>query len=670
MKTAQVRLEIERLREAIAHHDYRYYVCDDPEIADQEYDALLVRLKKLEAAHPDLITPDSPTQRVGGQPVPEFETVRHRRKMFSLDNAFSVEEIQEWRGRVAKGLAGKEPVRFLAELKIDGVSLNLTYVDGALRTGALRGDGEAGEDVTSNVRTLRAIPLRLRGRVHPSVIEIRGEAFMARKDFEQMNKERAQAGLALFANPRNACAGTMKTLDPQVVARRPLLFFAHSLGASSGGGFKSQEEFLKMVKEWGVPADPHTKICDSIDEVVAFCRHWQEKRETLDYEIDGIVIKVDDLDQQERLGATLKSPRWAIAYKFPAHQVTTRVAGITVSVGRTGVLTPVAQLDPVSCGGVTISSATLHNFEEIERLGVHVGDRVLLERAGDVIPKIVKVTAKAGAGAAKRSVPARCPACGGRVVKEKEEEVAYRCVNPLCPAQLEKGLIHFASRPAMDIEGMGEAAVHELVDRGLVKDFADIYALTQDALLALPLFKEKKAQNLLAGIAASKKRSLARLLFGLGIRHVGEKVALVLAQRFRTIDHLREAGAEEISRVQEVGPVIAASVEDFFRQPQARTLVQKLRRAGVTLEEARQEQADATLAGKTFVFTGELEGLCREEAEERVRRHGGRVSSSVSAKTDYVVAGEKPGSKLAKALKLGVPIMTGKDFGKMIGEDR
>ncbi|MBI5874058.1 MAG: NAD-dependent DNA ligase LigA [Candidatus Omnitrophica bacterium] len=660
--------QIEKLREEIRHHDFRYYVLDSPEVSDSEYDALMKRLISLENKHPEFLAPDSPTQRVGGEPVKGFATVRHKQKMFSLDNTYTFDEIKDWIGRLTKGLKEPQDVSYVAELKMDGVSVNLTYRNGKLVIGALRGDGEVGEDVTSNIKTIRAIPLKLLGFGYPDFIEVRGETFMSRKDFRAINKERQAQDEQLFANPRNASAGTLKTLDPQIVRGRRLLFFAHSLGDFSGKGFASQKDFLDKAKSWGIPVNPHTRLCSGLTEVMKFCQHWQEKRNTIDYEIDGIVIKVNSLESQSRLGFTLKSPRWAIAYKFAAQQATTQIKNITISVGRTGVLTPVAQLDPVECGGVTISNATLHNFDEIERLGVKVGDRIILERAGDVIPKVVKVLTSVRTGKEKKfEVPIACPSCQSRVIKEDEEEVAYRCVNVSCSSQLEKRLIHFASRSAMDIEGMGDAVVHQLLEKKLVKDFADVYTLKKEDLLKLELFKEKKAQNLLDGIEASKSRPLSRLLFGFGIRHVGEKAASVLAEHFKTIDRLMKSKKEEFNSINEIGGVIAQAVYDFFRSEGTSQLIEKLKKVGVRMQESERVRIVSAISGKTFVFTGELDGFSRSEAEASVKERGGRVSSSVSNKTDYCVAGKNPGSKFNDAKKFNVLTVSEKEFKKLIG---
>ncbi|MBP7216880.1 MAG: NAD-dependent DNA ligase LigA, partial [Candidatus Omnitrophica bacterium] len=542
----EIKKKIETLRNTIRHHDVCYYIESHPEISDKEYDALLRQLKDLEDAHPEFKSDDSPTARVAGGILEGFATVQHKQKMLSLENTYSFDEIEEWARRVAKGLKGVK-VEYVAELKIDGVSANLRYEKGRFSLGATRGDGVTGEDVTLNLRTIRAIPLVLLGAGVPELIEIRGEVFMSRLAFKHLNNERSRQGETLFANPRNAASGSLKLLDSSVVAKRDLSFFAHSLGFSEGLPLSHHWEFLSVAKTWGVPTNPHSKLCKSIEEVIDYCNIWQKRRDTLSYDIDGIVIKVNSIAQQNRLGFTLKSPRWAIAYKFPAQQATTVIKDIIVQVGRTGVITPVALLEPVECAGVIISRATLHNFDEIKRLGVKVGDRVLIERAGEVIPKIVQVITSVRTGKEKTfHIPRVCPACTGAITKTNDEDVAFRCVNPSCPAQIECGLLHFASRQAMDIEGLGEAVVKALVAKKNVKDFADIYSLTKQDLLRLPLFKEKKAENLLAAIKKSKLQPLSRLIFGLGIRHVGEKAAYVLAQKFCTIDNLMHAQKDDL----------------------------------------------------------------------------------------------------------------------------
>jgi len=665
-KKADIKREIEELRRRINHHDYMYYVLNQPEISDREYDTLMHRLKKLEEKYPDLITGDSPTQRVGGEVQEGFRAVRHRQRMLSLDNTYSFEEIRDWDARVHKNLKAGEKVEYVVELKIDGVSANLTYINGLLVLGATRGDGETGEDVTLNIRTIRAIPLRLREGAPLGVIEIRGEVYLNFEDFKNINKERQKKNEELFVNPRNAAAGSLKLLNPRITAERNLNFFAHSLGEHKGVSFNTHWDFIQAIKKWGMRVNPYIKLCRDIDEVIDYCNSWEKKKEKLNYQIDGMVIKVNSLRQQQRLGFTLKSPRWAVAYKFAAEQATTIVEDIEASVGRTGVITPVAHLKPVECGGVTISRATLHNFDEIKRLDVKIKDRVVVERAGDVIPKIVKVITSVRKGKEKSfRIPDRCPVCNGEIAKEKEEEVAYRCINPSCPAQLERALIHFASRGAMDIEGMGESVVKQLVEKKMVRDVGDIYFLKREGLLKLELFKEKKADNLLNAIERSKGRGLSRLIYALGIRHVGEKAAFTLAQHFQNIDKLMEAGVSELEGIHEVGSVMAESIRKFFQQKSTRELIKKLKNGGVSLEEAFPRKK-SKLSGKTIVFTGELSRYSRHEAERLVRELGGNASSSVSSNTDIVVVGKNPGSKYDRAKKLGIKIVGEKEFEEMI----
>lgn len=663
---AAVQKQIEKLREEIRHHDYRYYVLAQPEVSDKEYDTLLKKLQDLENKHPELKTSDSPTVRVSGGILEGFKTVRHRQKMLSLENTYSIEELKEWNMRVHK-ILGQEKVEYVVELKIDGVSANLTYQEGKLVIGATRGDGETGEDVTQNIKAIRAIPLVLLGEDVPDFIEVRGEVYMEIKDLQLFNQEREKNGEVLFANPRNAAAGSLKLLDTGIMAKRRLNFFAHSLGEYKGIDIATQEIFLGQLKPWGIRTNPHTRLCKSLAEVIAYCRAWQEKRYKLDYEIDGIVVKVNSFTQQKKLSFTAKSPRWAVAYKFPARQATTKLKAITVQVGRTGVITPVAELEPIECAGVVISRATLHNFDEIKRLGVRIGDRVVIERAGEVIPKIIKVVETVRSGKEKEfRIPKDCPACGGKVAKEKEEEVAYRCINPLCPAQIERALTHFASRTAMDIEGLGDAAVEQLVKKGLVKGFAGIYALKKDDLFKLELFKDKKAENLLVAIEKSKKQPLSRLIYGLGIRHVGEKAAYVLAQKFKTLDNLLRAELEDFDAIDEFGPVMTESILEFFQQPYTRRLIKQLKEAGLNLEEKSVTVKKSAFTNKTVVFTGELKNFSRSEAEGLVRRLGGNAASSVSKNTDFVVAADQPGSKYEKAKKLGVKIINENEFRGMI----
>ncbi len=659
-----IKKKIEKLRENIRRHDYLYYVLAQPEISDKEYDDLLRTLKELETKNPKFITPDSPTQRVSGQVLEGFKTVRHRQKMLSLDNTYSFEELADWDERVHKGL-GRKDIKYAVELKIDGVSANLTYQKGRFILGATRGDGERGEDVTQNIKTIRSIPLVLLDGNIPEMLEVRGEVYMRIQELSALNKQRQRNNEAIFANPRNAAAGSLKLLDAGIVAKRGLDFLAHSLGAYQGTRIESHWQFLQLLKSWGIPVNPYSRLCRNLSEVKEFCLEWQDRRKGLPYEIDGVVVKVNNLSYQEILGSTLKSPRWAVAYKFPAHQATTEVLEIHPQVGRTGVITPVARLRPVECAGVTIKHATLHNFDEIKRLGIKEGDRVLIERAGEVIPKIIKVVKHQGKKPFE--IPKHCPACGGRVVKEKEEEVAYRCINPSCPAQLERGLLHFASRGAMDIEGMGESVVAQLVEKRLVSDFSDIYKkLTKERLLTLELFKDKKAENLLKAIQNSKKQPLSRLIFALGIRHVGEKASLVLAQRFKNLDNLMNAEVSELVKIHEVGEIMADSIVEFFKAKSTRQLINRLKAAGLNIREKITETRRSLFSGKTVVFTGEMNDFTRLQVEDLVRRLGGNVSSSISRNTDFVVAGQNPGSKYAKAKQLGVKIIDEVKFKEMV----
>lgn len=659
-----IKKAIESLREEIRHHDYLYYILSQPKVSDTEYDLLLSKLKKLEDDFPEFKSDDSPTLRVSGGILEGFKTVSHKEKMLSLENTYSFEELKEWDARVLKGLGEKKKIEYVVELKIDGVSASLSYKQGKFIIGATRGDGERGEDVTQNLKAIRAIPLKLLGNKIPEFIEIRGEVYMDRVDFVKLNEERENEGEDSFANPRNAASGSLKLLDSGLTYKRRLNFFAHSLGELKGLEIKSHWDFLSLLKGWGVRGNTYSKICRNLDEVIEYCNLWEKKREKLTYDIDGIVVKVNDIAQELSLGTTLKSPRWAVAYKFPARQATTEVLKINVNVGRTGVITPTAELAPVECAGVIISNATLHNFDEIRRLNIRVGDRVLIERAGEVIPKVIKVVE--ARGKAEFKIPKNCPACQGRVVKEKEEDVAYRCINPFCPAQLERGIFHFASRAAMDIEGLGESAIAQLVNLKLVKNFADIYRLKQTDLKKLDLFKEKKIDNLLAAIQKSKSRTLSRFIYALGIRHAGEKASFVLAKKFKSLDNLLKAKKEDLENIYEVGPVIADSVIDYFSQSQTKEMIKGLREAGLNFKEETMQLRDTALAGKSVVFTGELKDYSRLKAEELVRNFGGNPSSAVSKSTDFLVAGDNPGSKFEKAKKLNVMIIDEKTFKEMI----
>ncbi|MFH1201327.1 MAG: NAD-dependent DNA ligase LigA [Candidatus Omnitrophota bacterium] len=664
MDTSKIKKEIERLRDNIRRHDHLYYILNQPKIADKEYDDLMKKLKQLEEDYPEFKSDDSPAVRVSGGILKGFKTVKHKIKMLSLDNTNSFSELYDWQERLHKGLGANEDIEFVVEHKIDGLSASIIYQKGRLVIGATRGDGETGEDVTANIKTIRAIPLVFSDKDLPELIEVRGEVYVAREDFRILNKEREHEADVLFANPRNAAAGSLKLLDTSIVAKRRLSFFAHSLGEYKGPDINSQWEFLERLKSWGMRTNQHSRLCKNLEEVIDYCKDWQQKRDRLDYEIDGIAIKVNNLNQQRSLGFTLKSPRWAVAYKFPARQATTEVLKINIDVGRTGVITPAAQLKAVECSGVIIRHATLHNFDEIKRLNVRVGDRVLIERAGDVIPKVVKVVQHRGKTAFP--IPKICPVCSGKVVKEKEEDVAYRCINSSCPAQLERGLCQAASRQAMDIEGMGESVVNQLVQLKLVRSFSDIYRLKPQDLFRLELFKEKKVNNLLSAIEKSKSQSLSRLIYALGIRHVGEKAAFVLAGRFGTLDNLAQAKKEDLDEIYEVGPVLAESIVNYFSQPQTKRLIEDLRQAGVNFKEGVTKVKSGLLSGKSIVFTGELKDYSRTQAEELARQVGANAVSSVSKNTDFLVAGDNPGSKYDKAQKLGIKIITEREFSRLI----
>ena len=666
---ANVKKEIEELREKLRYHEYRYYVLDQPEISDAAYDRLIERLKELEAAHPELVTPDSPTVRVGGAPREGFQTVRHVRPMLSLDNAFSYDALRDWDRRVREG-SGQEKIEYIAEHKFDGLSISLQYEDGALVRGVTRGDGTTGEDVTPNVKTIRSIPLRVDAAALKKAklradFEVRGEVMMTRKAFEELNRQQERIGGKIFVNPRNSAAGAVRVLDPTITAARKLDFFAYYVLVDGKVPFVKHSESLETLKQLRFRASDDWKLCAGIEAVVKYCEDWDAKREKLPYEIDGVVIKVNATAIQNELGYTAKAPRWAIAYKYPARQETTAVNDIRVQVGRTGTLTPVAVLEPVQVGGVTVSRSTLHNMDEIERLGLQIGDTVLIERAGEVIPHVLKVV-KEGKGRKPFRMPKNCPECGSTIHKD-EDGVAYRCVNAACPAKRKESLLHYAGRHAMDIDGLGEKIVDQLVDKGMVKDVADLYALKQEEVAALERMAEKSAQNLLEEIAASKKNSLSRLIYALGIRFVGERTGQLLAERFSSLEELAEAKEEELVGVQEVGPKVAASIAEFFSEPANRQLVKKLWKAGVRPTAEKREIKSDRFAGKSFVFTGTLANRSREEAGAIVVEHGGKVSGSVSKKTNYVVVGTDPGSKYDKAKELGVTILDEAEFEKLVG---
>ncbi|MDR7486649.1 MAG: NAD-dependent DNA ligase LigA [Armatimonadota bacterium] len=665
---AAVRRRAEQVRAEINEHNYRYYVLDAPAISDAEYDRLLRDLRDLEDRYPDLITPDSPTQRVGAPPSAAFGAVQHRLPMLSLANAFGDADLEAW-GRRVRAALGEAPVGYVCELKIDGAAVSLTYEDGRLVRGATRGDGERGEDVTPNLRTVRSVPLRLRGDRPPRLVEVRGEVYLSRRAFEALNVDRASRGEALFANPRNAAAGSLRQLDPQVTAGRPLDIFAYGIGHSEGLTVRSHWETLRWLRDAGFRTNPHTARCESLQEVGDYIRTWTERRATLDYDTDGVVIKVDDLAQQAELGATTQAPRWALAYKFPAEQAITRLVDITINVGRTGALTPTAVLEPVRVSGVTVTSATLHNEDEIRRKDVRIGDWVIVQRAGEVIPEVVAPLPERRTGQERPfEMPWQCPACSTPVERPEGEAVA-RCPNLACPAQIQERLVHFASRNAMDIEGLGHRLLAQLLERGLVRDPADLYHLTKAHLLTLERMGERLAQNLLDAIDRSRQPTLARFLYALGIRHVGAHVAEVLAGHFPSLEALMDASFEEVRDVPGIGPTIAESIAAFFTQAPNRRLVARLLDAGIRPSAGAPAVAarDGPLAGAQVVFTGALGRWTRSQAEELVRRAGGSPADSVTKKTTYVVAGAAAGSKLEKARRLGVTVLTEDEFGRLVG---
>jgi DNA ligase (NAD+) len=668
-KTA-VQQEILRLSRELEEHNYRYYVCNDPLIADQEYDQRMARLAELERSFPELALTDSPLRKVGARVTSDARAVAHATPMLSLDNTYSITGLNEWYARVVKGL-GVSPVECVAELKIDGVSCSLIYEKGRLVMALTRGDGSSGEDVTHNVRVMPSVPLELRipsGSIVPNVMDVRGEVYMSRKSFEELNQARLQAWEDVFANPRNAASGALKLLDPAESAQRKLRFFAHSFGRIEGGRpCLSHWDFLTVARDSGLAVAPHGRRCASFEAIAAACADFQQMRTALGFDVDGVVIKVNSFADQRALGETMKSPRWAVAFKFPAFQATTLVRNIVVQVGRTGVLTPVAELEPVACAGVMVSRATLHNFEEIERLDVCRGDRVLLERAGDVIPKIVKVVGRAEVRSTVSKIPADCPICRSDFICADEGFVAYRCINLECPKQLERRLVHFASRAAMDIEGLGMSVAAQLVDKKIVSSLADIYTLTTDRLLGLEFFGPKKADNLVSAVDQSRSRGLSRLIFGLGIPNVGVKASQLLARRFGSMAALMAAELEPLMAVPEMGHVTAAAVRAFFAQEGARSLIRRLSDANVRMDEDVL-QAGGGLAGKIFVFTGELLKYTRGEASERVKALGADIGTGVTKSTDFVVAGEASGKKIDKARALGIKILNESEFEEMLND--
>jgi DNA ligase (NAD+) len=672
MNEAQAKKRIEKLREELHFHNYHYYALDDPAVSDAEYDRLMRELEGLEKDFQHLVTPDSPTQRIGAPPLDKFAEVRHALPMLSLANAFEEAEVREFDDRLKRFLKSSADIEYCAELKIDGVAVELVYVGGKFTTGSTRGDGLVGEDVTQNLRTIKAIPLCLihkKGESPPSRLEVRGEVYLPLKPFQELNLRREKSGDSLFANPRNAAAGSLRQLDSSITAKRPLDIFCHGIGQFTGAALASQWELLDALKSWGFKVNSHRRRCKNVEEVFDYYRETDELREKLPYEIDGVVIKVNSFPLQEALGTIARSPRWALAFKFKPKQNTTRIRDIVVNVGRTGALTPTAVLEPVRVGGVTVSSATLHNQDEIDRKDIRIGDTVVVQRAGDVIPEVVKVIPEKRTGKEKKfRLPDRCPVCGSEVDRPEGESVA-RCTGIACPAKLKETIFHFASRDALNIDGLGEKIIEQLVDRGLIQDCADLYKLTLDDLLTLERMGTKLGNNILTSIRTSKKTSLDRLIYALGILHVGEHIAKLLADEFSTVEELAQASGERFTAIKGIGEEIASSIVKFFSQKGNQNVLRKLKEVGVEYSSrpARSRPKDLKFEGKTFVFTGGLKTMSRDEAESRVEALGGKASTSVSKKTGYVVAGEDPGSKCEKAKALGVKILSEDEFLELLG---
>lgn len=665
---SSVAKKIEALRETIRDHDRKYYVESAPEISDLEYDRLLNRLKELEAAHPDLIAADSPTQRIGDQPIEGLRQVEHRIAMLSIDNTYSLPEVREFAARAAKKLSG-ETIEWVVELKVDGVAVALVYEEGLLARGVTRGNGRVGDDVTHNIRTVGDVPLRLAGRKPPPLLEVRGEVYMTNSDLVKLNQEQAKRGEPPFANSRNVTAGSIRLLDPRICAKRHLRFFCHGVGYVEGIEAQNHSDFLAALAGYGLPTTPMVECFPSIDAALTHCESLIERLHEIDFEIDGLVLKVNDFGQRERLGTTAKSPRWVVAYKFEKYEATTKLNDIRVQIGKTGAITPVADLEPVELAGSIVSRASLHNADEIERKDVRIGDVVVVEKAGKIIPHIVRVEKHLREGHHRKfQFPEKCPQCGTQLVKD-EGGVYIRCPNPRCPAQLKERLRYFAGRNAMDIEGLGDKLVDQLVADGLVKGYGDLYRLTADKLMELERMGQKSSEKLLQGIEASKGRGLARLLNALAIRHVGVRMATVLADHFGSMEALLAAGEEELAEVNEVGPIIAKSVYQYLHGEYGQATVDELTQLGLKMDAPRLPKpvsGKGKLAGKTLVVTGTLQKYSRDDIEELIVRHGGRPASSVSKNTDYVVAGEKAGSKLEKAQSLGVPVISEEEFEKLL----
>lgn len=658
--------KIAELRRQIETANYNYYVLDNPTISDAEYDRLMRELQQLEATYPESKTPDSPTQRVGAQPLDEFKTVTHRIPLLSLDNAMDEGEIREFVARVMKGLPDTD-IQFVCEPKIDGLAVELVYENGVFVSGSTRGDGVTGEDITQNLKTIRSVPLRLQKNLAiPALIEVRGEVYMDKADFQKLNEQQLQEGKPPFANPRNSAAGSLRQLDPQVTARRPLKLFCYSLGSCEGFTFQTHHEFLEALPQWGFRVNPLIETHAGSEALIDYYRKIESIRDTIAYDIDGVVFKVDSLAQQTELGFKSRSPRWAIAGKFKAQQEVTQILDIETSVGRTGAITPVAHLQAVQIGGVTISNATLHNQDEIERKDIRIGDWVVVQRAGDVIPQVVKVIPERRTGTEKSyHIPSTCPVCGTPLVRD-EDEAKHRCPNISCPAQIKASIAHFASKRAMNIDGLGDKLVEQLVDHSLIKNVADLYFLRSEQLLEMERMGEKSAQNLIDAIVASKTVSLARFIFALGIRNVGEHTGKVLEKAFGTLDRLGKATDEELLAVEDIGPIVAQSIRDFFNAESNRLTIDKLLSGGIQFATAPAIPQKTGMAGKTFVFTGTLSQFTRDEAQALVEKYGGQAVSSVSKKTDYVVVGESAGSKAEAARRLGVQILSESEFLKLI----
>ena len=663
MAVSSIHQKWENLRRQIEQHNYRYHVLDDPEISDVEYDKLFRQLIELEETHPALKTPDSPSRRVGAPPLAKFGSVTHRSLMLSLDNAMNRDELIAFDGRLKRALDSQDEITYIAEPKLDGLAISLVYENGLLSTGATRGDGRTGEDITQNLRTIHTIPLRLQGQAVPPIVEIRGEVFIEKEPFKKLNRKREEAAEPAFANPRNAAAGSLRQLDSSVTAERPLKFFAYELTSAEGINYTSHGESLEQLQKWQVPVNPNISNCTNIEEAIAYYEEWEENRNTLPYEIDGVVIKVNSTSEREQLGIKSRSPRWAISGKFKAQQATTVVEDIVPSIGRTGAVTPVAHLQPVNVGGVIVSRATLHNQDEIDRKDIRTGDTVLIQRAGDVIPEVVKViTEKRPDEAVKYILPEECPSCGAEVIRPEEEAVA-RCHNISCPAQVKGRIEHFASKRALDIDGLGSKVVSQLIESGLVYSFADLFYLSKEQLLGLERMGDLSAQNLIDAIDTSKETTLARFIYGLGIRNVGEHVADVLARKYRSLDVLMDSTAEELEAVDEVGPIVAESIVSFFGSKENRDTIRRCLSGGVFLSVPETpEKTDLAVRGKTFVFTGKLEQFTRQDGEEMVRNLGGRAAKSVSSKTDFIIAGTGAGSKLIKARKLNITVLNEDEF--------